>query len=392
VVSGKAKRGDLSEVFAVKCLLASKLVGKAKTPFYLVQWEDYSEKHNSWESSVNISDALRQAFHHNQQSSTLKSKLKNGAVCGPATSSLKISPLQKNSSSPALLAPISGDVSTLPKLVGAAQAADALAPDAPITPVVSTATCAQNELSDYDKQRQERIRENNAMMAKFGLSQAAKNLNKWVAKPEALKTVAGAARQKRRLAAHATRPVEPRRSERQRTVHATATSYVNFFGAAGRQLDEATGQLAAAAKRRKLNSTSQSSRIVRPELSEEQRADLGLANLDLGWLQGLENFLKDTELHTYWFGRAASETNVARVMAQVRKLASGDGVPHPCASAVFMQGRPLTLGDDIRMLVEEAWQWLDVHGEDKGHGWLLNHPLKKVLAFQQHMVDNLAAT
>lgn len=104
------------------------------------------------------------------------------------------------------------------------------------------------------------------------------------------------------------------------------------------------------------------------------------------WLEGLEAFLSDRKAHALWFGKPCSPSNVKTTISQLRKLESGKGIAHPRANVVFCAGRPLRLKDDVPHLIEQAKAWLDKHGEDKGHGWLLNHPLRKLLAYQRHLV------
>ena len=341
----------MSDVFIVDRLLKART--RKKKRYVLVKWKNYGGVHNSWEPCCNISDELLQAFDRAQQPPTPEKKtlIPRSNMFMPAAAHNEEA----------------GTITCTPAKKVLAAAITTAAPSLIARPV--------QELSVYDKQRQERIRENNAMLAHLGITEAAKQLNSWVAKPASLCHF----KRKRNMSVGTS---EPRRSGRQRNAVVIGLDFAQL----DRQLVEATGQLAAGKKKRK--TTFQASRIVRPELSEEQLQKMG--DLDLNWLQGLEDFLNDEILHTYWFGRAASETNIMRVMAQVRKLASGHGVPHPSSSAVFMQGRPLTLSSNIRALVEEAWEWLYTFGEDKGHGWLLNHPLKKALAYQQHMVDKQA--
>lgn len=117
-----------------------------------------------------------------------------------------------------------------------------------------------------------------------------------------------------------------------------------------------------------------------------------------------------------------SPQNEKSVMRQVLKLASGEGVRYEskkvCCSAVckalfhiilddlshrsgitqygwsegcyFMKGKPVTPMSDIVELLKEAQKCEDKWGEDRGNGWLLRHPLKKLLLFQQFCLTNPA--
>ena len=44
---------------------------------------------------------------------------------------------------------------------------------------------------------------------------------------------------------------------------------------------------------------------------------------------------------------------------------------------------------DISAIIDDARDYEDQYGEDRGHGWLLNHPLRKLL-FSQHYLDTKA--
>ena len=56
---------------------------------------------------------------------------------------------------------------------------------------------------------------------------------------------------------------------------------------------------------------------------------------------------------------------------------------------VFRKGEPVTMQSDISAIIEDARDYEDQYGEDRGHGWLLNHPLRKLL-FYQHYLDTKA--
>jgi hypothetical protein len=81
-------------------------------------------------------------------------------------------------------------------------------------------------------------------------------------------------------------------------------------------------------------------------------------------------------------------------MRQVTKLARGEGVrydsprygwPEGC---VFMRGVKVTPLSDIVQIMEDAQEAEDRWGRDHGNGWLLSHPLKKLLLFQQFALRN----
>ena len=135
---------------------------------------------------------------------------------------------------------------------------------------------------------------------------------------------------------------------------------------------------------------SQSSRRTRVrvvyDLSDEQRAGLEKFTLNLdAFLDGFEAWMEPDGEHP------VSEQNRRSVMRQVRKLVSGEGVTYAYwpDGVVFRKGEPVTMQSDISAIIEDARDYEDQYGEDRGHGWLLNHPLRKLL-FYQHYLDTKA--
>jgi len=75
------------------------------------------------------------------------------------------------------------------------------------------------------------------------------------------------------------------------------------------------------------------------------------------------------------------------VIRQVTKLVTGVGVEyhHWPAGVVFRKGEPVTLQDDLAQIKEDAKDFEAQHGRDLGNGWLLNHPLQKMILFRDHL-------
>ena len=75
------------------------------------------------------------------------------------------------------------------------------------------------------------------------------------------------------------------------------------------------------------------------------------------------------------------------MIRQVTKLVTGVGVEyhHWPAGVVFRKGEPVTLQDDLAQIKEEAKDFEAEHGRDLGNGWLLNHPLQKMILFRDHL-------
>ena len=63
------------------------------------------------------------------------------------------------------------------------------------------------------------------------------------------------------------------------------------------------------------------------------------------------------------------------------------GWPEGC---YFMKGKQVTPMSDIVELLNEAQKCENEWGADRGNGWLLRHPLKKLLLFQQFCLKNPA--
>ena len=75
------------------------------------------------------------------------------------------------------------------------------------------------------------------------------------------------------------------------------------------------------------------------------------------------------------------------MIRQVTKLVTGVGVDyhHWPAGVVFRKGEPVTLQDDLAQIKEDAKEFEAEHGRDLGNGWLLNHPLQKMILFRDHL-------
>ena len=65
-----------------------------------------------------------------------------------------------------------------------------------------------------------------------------------------------------------------------------------------------------------------------------------------------------------------SPQNLRSVMRQVEKLVSGKGISYSQWEdhVLFASGRPIQLSDDMQEWYEQAVQFEDEHGRDKGNG------------------------
>lgn len=92
----------------------------------------------------------------------------------------------------------------------------------------------------------------------------------------------------------------------------------------------------------------------------------------------------------YYFSRVQgnSDSNVQRVMCTVRKLVSGEGIRHPQTQNYFRRNKKIHLGLDFRQMLDEATEWVHENGGDRGNGWLIEHPVKKLWLYQQARAEN----
>ena len=206
------------------------------------------------------------------------------------------------------------------------------------------------ELSEYELHRNKRIKENQAFLAALGLGDDGQKLPK---KPRAKP------KRKREVEEH-----EKRRSVRLQGGPAPIErladdprSYTDF---------EESRQ------RRKRP------RVEASPLTDEQRERLGVFCMET---------LYDWLGTTTQFHKAISPDNRKTVIRQVTKLVTGVGVDyhHWPAGVVFRKGEPVTLQDDIEQIKEDAKDFEAQHGRDLGNGWLLNHPLQKMILFRDHL-------
>ena len=107
---------------------------------------------------------------------------------------------------------------------------------------------------------------------------------------------------------------------------------------------------------------------------------------NLDWINDMESFL----MHVPHGRKSAvcSKTNAVSVIRQVKKLASGKGVDYKHWKRVpqkFGEGETINLfTTNFDELYERADKWELKYGKDKGHGWLLKHPIMKLKLFQAY--------
>jgi len=111
-------------------------------------------------------------------------------------------------------------------------------------------------------------------------------------------------------------------------------------------------------------------------LTEAQRAALSRAHQ---WMERFE----------VWLRGQVSQLNADTTMKRVEELASGRGV-YLHGYGLAFEGRAVSIADDLVALKDEAASKFGVsrgNGADKG-GWHLNHPIGKLILFQQYLFSS----
>ncbi|KAG7372043.1 hypothetical protein IV203_018186 [Nitzschia inconspicua] len=267
----------------------------------------------------------------------------------------------------------------------------------------------ENQLSEYERKRLERIRKNEAYLESLGLlSHKAKMMQQTTQKTK---------RNQRRVAKLArAKPGEERRSDRLKSFnspsakdkpklimlsHAPADDRIEiaveqeeyYYGSSPtsvileKRLKRHTGSetalptTASFCTTRRIAFEGMQDDFVLTDAEKEK-----LATIDSNYLEKFQEFLV--------YHNKISDQNVRNVMRQVTKLATGQGVRYESPKygwkphQVFQKGIKVTPLSDFVELMEFARKAEDEWGRDHGNGWLLSHPLKKMLLFQQFCLQN----
>ncbi|KOO33798.1 hypothetical protein Ctob_005872 [Chrysochromulina tobinii] len=138
---------------------------------------------------------------------------------------------------------------------------------------------------------------------------------------------------------------------------------------------KSTKQASASAASMKQNAAKKQK--AEPErLTEAQRAALSRAHQ---WMERFE----------VWLRGQVSQLNADTTMKRVEELASGRGV-YLHGYGLAFEGRAVSIADDLVALKDEAASKFGVsrgNGADKG-GWHLNHPIGKLILFQQYLFSS----
>jgi len=220
------------------------------------------------------------------------------------------------------------------------------------TPTKSQLDNNGGEVSDFMKRVQAKIARNEAQMRKLGLSPDKTSLKRSASPKKKTKSVT---------------PQTPvRRSDR--------VSKKPPVFAAGLE-DHPHAQYEKIRSRRRLLSPKKKAKLRRTITPEEP---IDLSECDEKWLEQFGNFLHKVD--------EISSDNQRSVLKQVRKLIAGQGITyhHWPKGTVFAKGVKLTPQHDLESLYEEAVDYEDAYGRDLGNGWLMRHPIKKMILYQDY--------
>ena len=105
-------------------------------------------------------------------------------------------------------------------------------------------------------------------------------------------------------------------------------------------------------------------------------------------VEEFEHWLRN--VHEGARGGKISETNAKSVMKRVKELVDKEqGVTYinwP-SDIVFHHGETVTLDTDFDALLKKAKRFEKTHGKDKGNGWKLTHPIKKLWLYKQYIEE-----
>lgn len=259
------------------------------------------------------------------------------------------------------------------------------------------------ELSEYERLRLERIKRNEEYLDKLGLSSSKKEqLNEMTKRRIAKKRVLtvnqpspGDRRSSKRIKSRSIRNANANANDDELVQLSYAEADDQNIrvvkqsdqGSAvelieGIDSNDANLHLSMARSPRTLKFTYDSDVV----LSEEEKRIFAKNDMDQNYLDKFREFLV--------YHDKISAQNERNVMRQVTKLATGEGVryespkygwPEGC---YFMKGTKVTPLSDLVDLMQQAIEAENKHGIDRGNGWLLRHPLKKLLLFQQFCLNN----
>ena len=97
------------------------------------------------------------------------------------------------------------------------------------------------------------------------------------------------------------------------------------------------------------------------------------------WIRDFQSYLMNETLN--------STSNISRVMEQANLLHLGAGIKAPHWRVSFMEGYKVDLTMDFDKMLQDAKEFEERHGKDKGRGWKLLHPIRKIRKFQKYVLE-----
>jgi hypothetical protein len=85
-------------------------------------------------------------------------------------------------------------------------------------------------------------------------------------------------------------------------------------------------------------------------------------------------------------GTLISDTNAKNVLNRVRDLVDKRGISYiRWKRKIFYRGKAISLKTDFNRMLQDAKDWENNYGKDKGHGWVLTHPIKKLQLYKEYV-------
>ncbi|CAB9503944.1 expressed unknown protein [Seminavis robusta] len=242
------------------------------------------------------------------------------------------------------------------------------------------------QLSEYELQRLERIKKNEAYLESLGLKSAKQKMLEMTKRTQK--------NQRRTTKKIVIQPGQERRSNRHNKVTNDNNKLLmlSYRGETDRDLraiDQNDSDVSS-------GNSSEDEDVIPPSrrrlpaavvsLTEDEKKVLAANQMDENYLTKFKEFLI--------YHNKISDQNVRNVMRQVTKLATGEGVHYDSARfgwkphQIFYKGIKVTPLSDFPHIMQLAQEAEDKWGRDHGNGWLLSHPLKKMLLFQQFCLQN----
>ena len=245
------------------------------------------------------------------------------------------------------------------------------------------------ELSEYEKLRLERIKRNQEKLAALGLD-----------KPWFDAAAARKSKKKNTVVRRKKKTPSPKSGSERRSNRLSKSPETKFYQLSHDFDEEVMVEQRASASSAKDEEVEPyeaevSVRQVRRRVNLN-RDDYSVSEEDMKNLRGV----MDVEILLSKFREflryqdKISDSNERSVMRQVKKLALGEGIRYESEKygwpegKYFRRGEKITLMHDIVELMDEAMECEAKWGRDRGNGWLLSHPLKKLLIFQMFCLKN----